>query len=550
MNKTRKQKKIHFYGGVYTPKSTRKTHASHNMTTRNKSKTTRSGLKIINTSMTERKTKSKRKKQPEPPKPLRLKKLIFKHIISDIRNRKHKEELKKRKFYKFYLEHEKQILNLALLKKFAKENIELIEELFHDNNIGVEYYTSVYTPSVISVYLYLGHDTKKTYFYKTTFGFNKNFEDGVNNEEFMEFMESILEFLPRYKAKEFEKGQDKSHLYFYTTLCLLNGFYFAYFVQGYIISKAYLAGIIYAEKEDMTDNSDKIRNFNIMLCFYPKEFTSLHYAMPLEDIPERPYHEIKSAFEDDSINTDEYRIKELDKSPNDPRIALYRGTDERIMDLEPDSVDSSSTYSTEPDSESSSISSDSDSSVATAISVHDSGKLAILSDTVRFMNTNLPRMIKKVNDKFVKQDIASKIHRIDEQKSNLKSGAWGFNEPDPDHTPVDYLFDHFGYKDLRLRSRHLLGYTFEPLPLPQTVGPPQPAFAFAHPPPPQTVGQPQPAFAFAHPPPPQTVGPPQPAFAFAPPHLFPQTVGPPQPAFVRVDQDTKGTDTLQTIHIE
>lgn len=355
-----------------------------------------------------------------------------------------KENKKIPKILKLMLEHKVEILRLINLKKRAEENIKLIEELFRRNKIGIEYYTSHLNPGVFYVYLYLGPNYAKRYFYKTTFGFNIGFDGGIDREEFIEFMDSIREFLPKYKAKEFEKGIRNPHLYFYTTLCLLNGFYFAYFVQGYIMSKAYLAGAIYAEKEDMTDNSNKIRNFNLMLCYYPKDFTSLAYKETRSN--DTPYIGIKSAFNDAINSNKHHNMKEFEKSDRDRTMAQDEVSsigDSVQSDFgsysdssfHPDSVGSYSDSS----SDGSSLQSVSGSSVATEISLHDPGKLAVLSDTVDLMNINLPRMTTKVNIKFDLDDIDSKKDKINIQEHGLNRGGWVFDIPTPGfHIPLGY----------------------------------------------------------------------------------------------------------------
>ena len=437
MNKTRTQKKPFFYGGVKT-RSQSMGNPSGSIINKKTSSLPDNRRQQIRNAVSKNISKKLKKKKP-PSRTSRFYTLVQNQIIPDIKRRN------TQKLATIIKTNLRKILNLADLKRMAEENVKLIEKLFRRNKIGVEYYTSNAAQDVISVYLYLGSNYDKRYFYKTTFGFHNGFDDGTNHEDFMEFIDSIRGFLPKYKVDEFLKSRRENHLYFYTTLCLLNGFYFAYLVQGYIMSKAYLAGAIYAEKEDMTDISDKIKNFNIMLCFYPKDFTSLRFrGKYIESNPyiETPDIGIIRAFDNDAINKND--MDELEKSYRDQDEVSSIGYSLNSPASESASYSDDSSFHTVPDSESesysdvSSLQSVSGSSVATAISMHDPGKLAVLSDTVRLMYINLLRVTKKVNDKFGIDDIDSKKEKIDIQEASLNEGGWSFDIPDlAFHKPLE-----------------------------------------------------------------------------------------------------------------
>lgn len=425
MNKTKKQKKPFFYGGVTT-----------------------------------------RRLRNSSPKPVKkTEQTLALDRLSQIVKEK---VIKRSKLAEIIFQNREKIHRLVDLKRKALESIQLIEEFFEANHIGLEYYNR---DGYIYIYLFLkyhiptpkssrksrkktprritrkpvplsepvpGHEhnykQEKLYFYQTKFKLIPIYE----KDDIAFFMDS-LDFLPEYKRKELRLSN--CTLYFFTTICLLNGFYFAYFVQGYVMLKSYLQGVFHAEKEDMTNMSSKMKNFNLMLCFYPKYPTSLLF----HEYPEE--HIIQEVFIDNEV------IKEIEN------ISLKEIEAREIKYDDNEDEDSDSDYD---DSESIVDGDDNDSSYdsddASEISQHDPGKMAILSETVEYMVINILGMIERVNGRLEMVPLAKKIERIEKQKKEYNDGD-GWNMPEPedlkDASKVDYHYTTCESFDVNSQPRML-----------------------------------------------------------------------------------------------
>jgi len=168
----------------------------------------------------------------------------------------------------------------------ARELIDRIDNFFKDCNIGIECYLipepgSDHRNYHRKIYLYINNseDNSKEYFYQTTFKIiDYDFEDEQSVENWSTLDKKMLHEEPR-ENKNYE-------LYITTTLCILNGYSFAIIVQGYIMCKCLLEGIIFAKKEDMTDAASKNlpRNFNNILGFFTGEHIHLVHSEDNEDL--------------------------------------------------------------------------------------------------------------------------------------------------------------------------------------------------------------------------------------------------------------------------
>jgi hypothetical protein len=159
-------------------------------------------------------------------------------------------------------------------KATARNLIGDITNFLTECNIGIVYIKNL--DNSITIYLYLLADNgQPIYFYYTTYKHitiepqEVDYEFNFPVEEWPISVKKIIINAPKKYKRQI--------LRITTTLCVLNGYSFAIFIQTLIMAQALLDNIIFARKEDTTDAAGSLRNFNNLLGFWTSEELELVY---------------------------------------------------------------------------------------------------------------------------------------------------------------------------------------------------------------------------------------------------------------------------------
>ena len=274
-----------------------------------------------------------------------------------------------------------------------------------------------------NVLVYLRFQEENSYFYFTSFNLNTyNLPDKPDKPD------PILSISPTYLRKRLSTILESNTTYtsIRSTMCLLNGLNFAYFIQGKIILSSLLQEIYMAKKDDDTAAAEEnsLRNFNFLLGFW--------FVDPTQGIqfpPDEKYDE---------------KVKEIvDQFQSKPKKSRRK----MAALAEDDSDDSDYKPS---DSESDDSDDEFEEEVGTTVITTDATKWAFGIYTLSLMSQQMEEVIiPKISKRVDKIITGTHIKEINDKKEKLKQqSGWTFLDPKDQvgerisYSNIDECFDY------------------------------------------------------------------------------------------------------------
>jgi hypothetical protein len=271
--------------------------------------------------------------------------------------------------------------------------IEAVDEFLKSCEIFQEMYLN--SDGFKTLYLYIQNDSKKVYFYCTTF-------------QITPYDDESLGPLTRQDAKHLLQPHESQNLLnIRSTYCSVNGYGFSVILQAKILALGFLNDCLIAKKDDMTDASstNSVRNINHILSFWNPEYLHLIHTTDDIDDPEE-YQKHIDEYTADPIAFDE----ESDDSDTEDEYTPGSDTEDDA-DADEDEDEDSTDNEAEPDLK---------------ICVPDSTKYAIIAKSCAHLVTMFEWYLPEKQAKFtalLKKDLLEIIPK------NKKNGVWEFMEP-------------------------------------------------------------------------------------------------------------------------
>ena len=289
-------------------------------------------------------------------------------------------------------------------KSNAGNLIVMIDSFFTSCGIKKEYYIIGDTRTF---FLYFMVRTKKIYFLYTTFSISE-----FNKEEVLEKIENENRYIQeRYKAlfdETPEYAQYTLHVLF--QMCVLNGFAFTTIAESYLMAQFFLRdNIVFAEKEDTTDQSAMVKNFNHFLGYFSYDPGALEFKQASYVIPDMAASASAAESQEDQLSSQDSSSTYGSTQAKASQMA-YASQDER--DEADDDFD--------PEDELMVIPTDS--------------KRALVPETLAYLVTNLPEKIHNAQSKWNTNERKILQHYTEEAIAlTQKSDFWKFEGPQQYH---------------------------------------------------------------------------------------------------------------------
>jgi hypothetical protein len=296
-------------------------------------------------------------------------------------------------------------------KRNAGILIDMIDRFFTSCGIKKEYYIIEDTRTF---FLYFMVGTEKIYFLYTTASISK-----VDEEDVLDKIEDVLDKIEyessstqeKYKALFNETPEYARYtLHVLFQMCVLNGFAFTTIAESYLMAQFFLRdNIVFAEKEDTTDQSAMAKNFNNFLGYFSYDPVALEFKQ------------------------DDYLIP--------PDMAASASAAESQED-QLSSLDSSSTYgSTQAEASQMAYASqderdeaDDDFDPEELMVIPTDSKRALVPETLEYLVKNLPTKIDNAQSKWHSNQRKILQHYTEEAIAlTQKSDFWKFEGPQQYH---------------------------------------------------------------------------------------------------------------------
>jgi len=304
----------------------------------------------------------------------------------------------------------------------ARELITLIERFLRENQIEKEHYRYIDDDgkTKLFIYLFLRNGEEKIYFYTASFDILK--DDDFDRENFMESIEPFFSTLDLMTVRNATSQQLSKTLFISTVNCVLNGFAFSLIIECYIMAQFYLRGILIAEKEDCTDNSNLFNNYNNALGFFTKDHIHFIYLDDIEDVEEEIEDEMEKFYKDPisvrafAENAGQLGFRETDFTES--RSSQGSSHDSFVPDLD---FTSDTEYTEDSiDTRQQNV----------EISVCDSTKIAFLVPSLINLKRNMREFLSRKTEKIQSITKADLLQRITFRKEEILDTPWEYTSPD------------------------------------------------------------------------------------------------------------------------